>query len=214
METISLRIYRTLTEEIISGALPPGAALEEIALAERFKVSRTPIRQALRELAARGMIELKPRKGGIVTSIGVDDLADMLEAMCELEALCCRICAERMSAVQKKQLELVHLQSQECVANGDDAGYLLLNKKFHNLICAGAHNRSLSETIDNLRDRLALFRAAQTGVDKRLTVSHEEHEAIIAAILASDPEKAYLAMRNHTTRLSIHVLETIKEHQA
>jgi len=214
METISLKIYRTLSDEIISGILAPGQSLEEIALAERFKVSRTPIRQALRELAARDLIELRPRKGGIVTSIGVDELADMLEAMCELEALCCRISAERMSAVQKKQLELIHVQSQECVANGDDEGYLLLNKKFHHLICAGAHNKSLADTIENLRDRLSMFRAAQNGVDRRLTVSHDEHEEIIAAILASDPEKSYLAMRNHTTRLSIHVLDLIKENQA
>ena len=214
METISMKIYRILADEIINGTLEPGQSLEEIALSERFQVSRTPIRQALRELAARGLIELRARKGGIVISISLDELADMLEAMCELEALCCRICAERMSAVQKKQLELIHVQSQECIEKGDEEGYLELNKKFHHLISVGAHNKCLTDTMDNLRKRLTQFRAAQAGVERRLTMSHDEHDAIMAAILASDAEKSYIAMRNHATRLSIHVLEVIKERQA
>jgi DNA-binding GntR family transcriptional regulator len=214
METISMRIYRILADEIINGTLGPGDSLEENAIGERFKVSRTPIRAALRELAARGMIELRPRKGGIVVSISVDELADMLEAMGELEALCCRISAERMSAVQKKQLELVHLQSAECIERGDDEGYLELNAKFHQLICAGAHNKSLADSIDKLRLRLNQFRAAQGGVERRLDVSHAEHEAVVNAILASDAEKSYLAMRDHANRLSVHVLELIRERQA
>ncbi|MBN9115862.1 MAG: GntR family transcriptional regulator, partial [Pandoraea sp.] len=80
-ETIAARICRVLTGEIIDGRLPPGQKLEEVALAERFKASRTPIREALRELNARGLIELTPHKGGVVASISVDDLSDMLEAM-------------------------------------------------------------------------------------------------------------------------------------
>lgn len=209
-----MRIYRILADEIINGSLGPGQSLEEIAIGERFKVSRTPIRQAFRELAARGLIELRPRKGGIVVSISLDELSDMLEALGELEALCCRISAERMSAVQKKQLELLHLQGQECIERGDEEGYLELNTKFHDLICAGAHNKTLSETIATLRQRLTQFRAAQGGVERRLPVSHDEHETVMAAILASDAEKSYLAMRNHATRLSIRVLDVVRGGQA
>lgn len=214
METISMRLYRILADEIINGILAPGDSLEENAIGERFKVSRTPIRAALRELAANGLIELRPRKGGIVVSISADELEDLLEAMGELEALCCRISAERMSAVQKKQLELVHLQSLECIERGDEEGYLDMNAKFHQLICAGAHNRSLAESIDKLRLRLNQFRAAQGGVERRLARSQEEHGAIVAAIAAADPERAYLAMRSHANRLSVHVLELIRDRQA
>ncbi len=208
-----MRIYRILADEIINGTLGPGDSLEENAISERFKVSRTPIRQALRELAARGLIELRPRKGGVVVSISLNELSDMLEALGELEALCCRISAERMSAVQKKQLELVHLQSLECIERGDEEAYLEQNAKFHQLICAGAHNHSLTDSIDKLRTRLNQFRAAQSGVERRLAVSHDEHAAVIAAILASDPERSYLAMRDHANRLSVHVLELIRERQ-
>jgi len=214
MGNASSAICRSLTEDIVSGRLAPGLKLEELVLAERFQVSRTPIREALRELHARGLIDLQPRKGGIVRSIGLDDLSDMLEAMVELDALCCRISAERMSAVQKKQLQMVQQQSEDCVARGDEAGYLQLNHQFHQLICAGAQNRSLAAMLSNLRERLAPFRAAQTHVERRLPVSNDEHQAILKAILASDAEASYEAMRNHTARLSINVLDLLKTQQA
>ena len=214
MGIASASICRSLTEDIVSGKLPPGQKLEEMALAERFEVSRTPIREALRELHARGLIDLQPRKGGIVRSIGLDDLSDMLEAMVELDALCCRISAERMSAVQKKQLQMVQQQSADCVASGDEAGYLQLNHQFHQLIGAGAQNRSLTAMLSSLRERLAPFRAAQTHVERRLSVSHDEHQAILDAIVSSNAEASYEAMRNHTARLSINVLDLLKSQQA
>lgn len=204
-------ICRRLTEDIVSGALPPGQKLEELVLAERFEVSRTPIREALRELHARGLIELTPRKGGIVRSIGLPDLADMLEAMVELEALCCRISAQRMGAVQKKQLQLVHEQSQDCVARDDQSGYLVLNRQFHQLLAEGTQNRNLMAMLDGLRERLSPFRAAQTRVERRLTTADEEHRQILSAILASQPEQAYEAMRQHTARLSTNVLELLRQ---
>lgn len=214
MGNASAGIVRSLTEDIVSGRLPPGRKLEELVLAERFEVSRTPIREALRELASRGLIDLQPRKGGIVRSIGLADLSDMLEAMVELEALCCRISAERMSAVQKKQLQLLQLQSEDCMARGDEAGYLELNHQFHQLIALGTQNRTLAGLLDSLRERLAPFRAAQKKGERRLTVSHDEHQAVITAISQSNAEASYLAMRNHTARLSINVLEQLQSQQA
>lgn len=213
METISMRLYRILADEIINGRWAPGDSLEEQAIAERFKVSRTPTRQALRELANAGLVELKPRKGGVVTNVSLDELADTLEALGELEALCCRISAERMSAVQKKQLELFQLQAVECRECGDEEGYLDINARLHQLVCAGAHNQSLLAMADKLRARLNQFRAAQGGVERRLGQSHDGHAAVVAAIVAGDAEQAYLAMRDYANRLSIHVLDVLRERQ-
>ncbi|WP_087687730.1 MULTISPECIES: GntR family transcriptional regulator [unclassified Pandoraea] len=212
-ETIAARICRELTDEIIDGRLPPGRKLEEVVLAERFKASRTPIREALRELNARGLIELTPHKGGVVASISVDDLSDMLEAMCELDALCCRLSAQRMSAMQKKQLEMLHVQSKQCMDAGDEAGYLALNREFHQLLSAGTQNKTLMALIDSHRERLAPFRAAQSDVEERFTVSFDEHEKVVEAVLASDAEGAYNAMRSHTARLSIHVLDRLQHNR-
>ncbi len=207
--TAAQNICETLAEEIISGTLAPGQKLDEQALAARFKVSRTPIREVLRELAARGLIELRPRRGGMVTDIGADKLSDMLEAMCELEALCAKISAHRMSAIQKKRLEQLHLRALDPVERSDTRAYLRLNNEFHDLICEGTQNKSLAGMVENFRNRLAPFRSAQGGVKGRLGVSHEEHSQILAAILADDAEGAYRAMRGHTARLSTRVMDLV-----
>ena len=211
MTTIATKIIDTLAGDIISGVLPPGARLEEKALALRFDVSRTPVREALREMGARGLIELIPRRGGVVANIGVTELSDMLEAECELESLCAQLAAQRMSVVEKKQLEHLHHDTEAAVANGNLADYLVQNKKFHDLICTGTHNKTIATMVQGLRDRLAAFRQAQAGTERRLEVSHEEHGAVVEAILASDGTTAYDAMRNHNARLSTGVLERLRE---
>ncbi|RDU96707.1 GntR family transcriptional regulator [Trinickia dinghuensis] len=210
MTTLSSKIYRVLFDQIIDGTLQPGQKLEEAVLAERLNASRTPIREALRELAARGMVELTPRKGVVVAQFSLDELADMLEAMCELEALCCRLSAQRMSLVEKKQLEELELEMNAAIARGDEAGYLLLNREFHELICKGAQSKSLASIIAVQRQRLAGFRAAQPASPTRFEAATDEHREIVAAIRESNPERAYNAMREHTARLSIVVLGRLK----
>jgi DNA-binding GntR family transcriptional regulator len=209
MTTIASNIFNILTEEIISGLLKPGTKLEEIALATRFKVSRTPIREVLRDLAAKGLVQLVPRKGVLVAEIGIDELSDMLEAECELEALCAQIAAHRMSLLEKKQLERVHELADQVVKKSDANAYLELNKKFHNLICLGTHNQLLNEIVGNLRTRLSGFRQAQSKTEKRLQISHHEHQLILEAILNSDSKAAFESMRAHNARLSSKVVEQL-----
>lgn len=211
MSTISSRIINTLADEIIKGVLPPGSRLEEKVLAERFDVSRTPVREALREMDARGLIELIPRRGGVVANISVAELSDMLEAECEVEALCAQLAAQRMSVVERKQLERLHEETEQYVASGNLADYLEMNNRFHELICAGTHNRTIGSMVRGLRDRLAAFRQAQADSERRLATSHEEHGAVVQAILAADGATAYEAMRNHNARLSTGVLGKLQD---
>jgi DNA-binding GntR family transcriptional regulator len=211
MTTISNRIYKSLAEEIIGGSLQPGAKLEEKTLASRFGVSRTPIREVLRELGARGLIDLAPRRGGVVARIGLDRLADMLDAECEIEALCARLASQRMSALEKGRLQALHEHSKERLQDRDESDYLALNKEFHDLICAGAHNVTLETTARDLRDRLAPFRQTQSELQgQRLARSHEEHDLIVAAIVRGAPDAAYEAMRGHIARLSTGVLQLLR----
>jgi len=211
MPTIAIQIYKALAEQIISGEFGPGDKLEEKVLAERFNASRTPVREALRELAAKGLVDLVPRRGGVVASIGVDELSDMLEAEAELEALCARLAAQRMSMLEKKQLEELHSDATAVAQRGDEAGYLEANKRFHDQICAGTHNVTLAKTVRDLRARLAPFRQTQSGVERRFEVSHDEHQAIVGAILAGNAEAAGLAMLNHNARLSTNALRRVRE---
>lgn len=212
MSTTTLRIYETLADQIIRGSVPPGYKLEEQVLAELYGVSRTPIREVLKGLAARGLVEFVPRRGAVVAQIGLEEMADMLEAECELEALCARLASQRMNALEKSRLQDIHERSQALIKKADRNGYLILNGEFHNAICAGVQNKTLNGTICQLRDRLAPFRQTQSvALNERLQRSYEEHEAIVAAIVKGDPEAAYEAMRLHNARLSAGVIEVLRE---
>src|SRR5262245_45779292 len=129
--TITDRIQKSLAEQIISGALAPGQKHEEKALASRFGVSRTPGREAMRELSARGLVELVARRGVVVATIGIERLADMLTAECELEALCARLAAQQMTALERGQLKEIHERGRELAKRQDETDYLALNHKFH-----------------------------------------------------------------------------------
>lgn len=116
--------------------------------------------------------------------------------------------------MQRRQLELLHEETQRVAGRGDADAYLRLNARFHQLICQGTQNQTLVAQVENLRDRLAPVRAAQSGVERRFETSHREHEKIVEAVLAGQPEQAYLAMRSHTTRLTLHVMEQIEAQRA
>lgn len=214
MQTNAARIYEALAERIIAGRLPPGRKLDEQALADAFGVSRTPIREALRELAARGLIETIPRRGAIVASIGLPRLADMLEAECELEALCAKLASQRMSALEKSQLAELHASTRPMADKPDRAAYFTANSAFHAMICRGTRNETMGETIATLRDRLAPFRRTQSeSIEERLHRSWEEHDAILTGILAGEPEAAYTAMRAHNARLAGGVIRVLEQRQ-
>src|SRR5436309_14427215 len=97
-----------LADEIVRGVLPPGSGLDETDIARRFSVSRTPVREALRQLVASGLVEARAHRGAVVAQPSLDRLTGMFEAMAELEAVCAGLAAERMPPKQRHGLEAVH----------------------------------------------------------------------------------------------------------
>jgi DNA-binding GntR family transcriptional regulator len=208
------RLYETLAEHIIKGKIKPGERLDERDLAERFEVSRTPVREALRGLQERGLVEIMPRRGVVVATISLDRLQELFEAQCEVEALCARRATESMTTMERKELELLHHQCAEQAAKGDYLSYLDANHQFHAAIARGTHNAVLIAMLSDLRDRLAPYRQTQPEEEGRLTVSNAEHDAIAGAILSGNPEAAFLAMRDHDARLSTNVLRIIRSRES
>ncbi|AMS40028.1 GntR family transcriptional regulator [Aminobacter sp. NyZ550] len=207
MTTIASQIYQALAEEIAKGVMVPGQKLEEKVIAEKFGVSRTPVRDALRELGARGLIEMNPRRGGVVARIDTEQMADMLEAECEIEALCARLAAQRMSALEREQLYELHRQYAACAAEKDIEGCRDINRKFHDAICRGAHSVTITAMAVDLRVRLAPFRQHQAGpADIRLQQSLDEHQKVVDAIRANDGPAAFAALYQHNARLSAGVM--------
>ena len=206
--TISEQISQGLADRIVSGAIRPGEKLEEQVIANEFDVSRTPVRDALRQLAATGLVEIRPHKGVTVADIGEDRLHDMFEAMGELEALCAKLSAQRMNAVERKKIELIHRESTEYAEANDEAAYADANERFHDAIYVGAHNASLKSITEGIRRRLAPFRARIFfQISNRILSSYSEHEVILEAVLAADRDRAYEAMRNHIAASSLNVID-------
>jgi DNA-binding GntR family transcriptional regulator len=197
MTTLAETIRQKLADAILRGVYPPGARLDENGLAKRFHLSRTPVREALRHLASAGLVEMRPRRGAIVSLPTDSVLAEMFEVMGELEASCARLAAQRMSPAERVRLELVHRRSLEAVRGDDKESYRTLNFEFHDVIYRGAHNEFLSATTVGIRQRIAPFRRAQFALQDRLVKSYEEHGAIVSAVLRGDAEKASQLMRVH-----------------
>jgi DNA-binding GntR family transcriptional regulator len=190
-------LAETLAGQITAGQIAPGAALEEERLAAAHGVSRTPVREALRLLAATGLVDHRPHRIAVVARPEPGRLADMFQAMAELEAICATLCASAMSRADKARLAARHVAMGAMVAAGALDRYRDANVAFHEALYAGAGNGYLAELADATRRRLAPFRAAQLGGADRLAASHAEHGAIIEAIQAGDGAAAAAAVRAH-----------------
>ncbi len=186
-----------IEEKIVIGEFEPGMRLDEVQLAERFGVSRTPLREALIQLASSGLIELRARRGAIVTEPSAQRLLEMFEVMAELEAMCGRLAARRISPAELANLQQAH---EDCAAFSDGSdldAYYYANERFHAAIYAASHNAYLSEQADQLHRRLRAYRRLQLRVRDRLASSFREHEAVVAAIRAGDGELAAQHLREH-----------------
>ncbi|MGV8832232.1 MAG: GntR family transcriptional regulator [Devosia sp.] len=190
-------IRQKLADRIISGELAPGTALDETSLAAAFAVSRTPVREALRLLAASGLIDQKPHAQALVAKPDDATLAGMFEVMGHLEALCAGLCAIAMTAPERDALERQHALMAPIVRAGSAVEYSQANDVFHSTIYDGAHNGYLAEITRSTRLRLQPFRRAQFNLLQRLRQSHQEHDRVVEAILQGDRKGAESAMRAH-----------------
>jgi DNA-binding GntR family transcriptional regulator len=186
-----------LADEIVRGALAPGAALDETDIARRFSVSRTPVREALRQLAASGLVDARAHRGAVVARPSLDRLTGMFEAMAELEALCAGLAAERMPAADRQRLEAIHEELRVLSHAGNPERFHAVNERFHNAIYAGSQNGYIAEMTLATRVRVQPFRRAQFRNLGRLAKSHAEHDRVVVAIMRGDRVGAAAAMRAH-----------------
>jgi DNA-binding GntR family transcriptional regulator len=195
--TLAEELRLQLADEIVRGLIAPGAALDETEQARRFGVSRTPVREAIRQLAASGLVEVRAHRGAVVARPSEERLLGMFEAMAELEALCAGLAAERMTPVERGELEAVHEELRALIHSGDPQHYHEVNEAFHATIYAGAHNAYLAEMTHATRYRVQPFRRAQFRNLGRMAKSHVEHDRVVIAILRGDRDGAAAAMREH-----------------
>jgi DNA-binding GntR family transcriptional regulator len=183
--------------KITRAALAPGSPLDETDIARRFNVSRTPVREALRQLAASGLVDARAHRCAVVARPSIDRLTGMFEAMAELEAICASLAAERMSATERHGLEAIHEELRVLSYTGNPERFHEVNERFHNAIYAGSQNGYIAEMTLATRVRVQPFRRAQFRNLGRLAKSHAEHDRVVVAIMRGDKTGAAAAMRAH-----------------
>jgi DNA-binding GntR family transcriptional regulator len=191
------RIRSEIADQILGGRRPPGTHLDEHAVAAEFGVSRTPVREAIRLLAASGLVAYRPRRGAEVVSPSREDVLGMFAVLADLEGLAAGYASVSMTHAERIALRHMHVGMGALVRGGDIAAYSGANDTFHQAIYAGAHNRYLEEVTRATRMRLRPFRQRQFHSLGRLPGSHAEHGLIVDAISRGDRDGAAAAMRQH-----------------
>lgn len=190
-------VRHQLEQDVITGVLLPGERLDEVSLAERFGVSRTPIREALRRLSNSGLVELRPRRGAFVHQVGLSELIEMFEVMAELEGMCGRLAARRITPEQLELLERSLTACADAAAGGDTDAYYQANAEFHSVIYSASQNGFLAGQAQALHTRLAPYRRLQLRVVHRMRQSLSEHHEVAAAIRDGDSARAEVALESH-----------------
>lgn len=190
-------VCRRIADEIVLGHLAPGSRLDEVSLAARFNVSRTPVREALKQLAIMGLVETRPNRGSVVAALSVDQLDQMFEAIGELEAACARHAALRMTEADRARMLELHAEGRAAMQVGDIDRYDAANLELHATIIRGCYNPVLIDLATSLRHRVSSFRRTQFRNVERMGESFEEHSVIVEAILAHDVITTYREMRSH-----------------
>lgn len=192
------QIRDSLEEEILNGQFDPGAKLDEASLSKKFNVSRTPVREALRQLSASGLIELIPNRGAFLVQPSTNRLVEMFEVMASLEGMCGRLAARRISQEQRDELSAALAKCRVCESDQNDAdAYYYANDEFHAVIHKAAQNNFLIETVEQIERRLRPYRRVQLHVPRRKKDSLREHEDIVKAIFAGDADLAEQKMQSH-----------------
>ncbi len=193
-------VANQLRYHIFAGDFAPGSFLDEVALAERLKISRTPLREALKVLTAEGLVRHEPRRGCFVYQVTEQDLDDIFPVIALLEGRCAFEAARNASDAELQALDVLHTKLQQHAKAKRIADYYTTNYAIHEAIIALAGNRWLALAISDLRKIVRLARLQQLRAPGRLEQSLSEHMAVFAALKARDSEGAEAAMRTHLLR--------------
>jgi DNA-binding GntR family transcriptional regulator len=194
-------IRESVERDIVSGRLVPGVKLNEEALGAHHGASRTPVREALQQLASKGLVELRSNLGAFVAQPSVTELAEMFEVMSFLESACAALAAVRHTAEDRRLLAAAHERCAESAARNDPDAFYAANASFHECIYAASHNSYLQEQTIGLRNRLEVYRRESTFHPGLIALTMREHKEILGVIFDMDATAAAAKMRSHLDTL-------------
>ena len=200
---------RKLRALIVRGDLLPGEPLLEVGLSEALGISRTPLREALKQLAAEGLVELRLNRGAVVAPLRRDELIELFEAVSGIERCAAELAAHRMTASDLQRLEALQKRIERHHGRGELRDYFEVNQQIHGAIVGFARNSVLKASHDALLARAERARFFALSADGRWDESVHEHRQILAALRARDAERAGRLLGQHVRRTGEIVADTL-----
>jgi len=188
-------VAELLRQRIFQRELAPGSWIDELKLAEEYGISRTPLREALKVLAAEGLVTMKVRRGAYVTEVSEKDLADVYHLLSLLESDAAGVVARTATDHELTELQALHAELE--AATGDADQFFAINERFHMRLLELANNRWRDQMVADLRKVMKLNRHNSLLKSGRIEESLQEHRVIMAALLARQPQAATEGMQQH-----------------
>jgi len=210
--TLRERIVDSIKEAVIQGTLKPGERVPEPELAERFGISRTPIREAFRQLETEGFITVTPRKGAIVSPITDKDVRDFYAIKSLLEGYAAMVACSKLSEKEVQKMESLNEQMARCAKNNDPTTFSRIDNQFHNVFLSACGNEKLTKLLHTLVQQFERFRMASISLPGRMNSSVKQHADIIGALRRKDVDLVEeLVKLNAEQGAEILVKEILKE---
>ena len=204
-QTLREKILETIREAILKGDLKPGEKVAEPELAEQFGISRTPIREAFRQLESEGYLTVVPRKGAVVAALSERDVQEYYEVKSILEGYAAELAAKNLSEKELAKLEAINEHLKKLATAGDVKTFYKIHNDFHETFLKAADNIKLYELIKQLGMKFSRMRMASLSVDGRMAISVSEHDKLLEAFRQHDG-KAAEALVKKTAAIGGHVL--------
>lgn len=189
-QTLREKILETIRDAILKGDLKPGEKVAEPELAERFGISRTPIREAFRQLESEGYLTVIPRKGAVVAALSERDVKEFYAVKSTLEGYAAELAAQNLTEKELAKLESINERLKQLASEGDVKSFYKIHNEFHETFLKAADNSKLHELITHLGKKFSRLRMASISVTGRMAISVAEHEKLLDAFRKHDGKAA------------------------
>jgi Transcriptional regulators len=194
-------VYEELKMQVLTGQIEPGSRMMEVELAESLGVSRTPIREAIRQLEKEGLVTIEPRRGAYASQVSVSDMIEILEVRADIEGFAAQLAAERMDNDAKGRLYSIADRYAQAVRDSDTGAMIKSDTDFHHIIVEGSNNRILLNMVEQIQELVLRFRYIYYDDFRRIEWMPREHQAIVDQIKKGDAAGARAAAEQHVNKL-------------
>lgn len=211
--SLQSEVVSRLREEIVEGVWEPGTRLQERVLCERYGVSRSPLREACRVIAAEGLLELQPNRGAVVTRPTLTDAVEYMEIVVALQTLAIRRACEHATVEQLERIEKLHTKMREASERNDMGSFFELNNEIHEAIVNASGNAALVSMHEHADRHITRLQNLSGAQEADPFLSMDEHEAFIGALLRRDGATAAAALASHLQTVTEEIKKRIAESQ-